>query len=173
MIDIETIDTLDSAVILSIGAVKFNPWDTTEPHSPMYVRLNVDSQIESGRTVSDSTIEWWSKQPAHVRDEAFSDGERTDPVQFLHDLRRYAVGVKRIYAQGPLFDIKVLENLFAQHKLPAPWQYAQIRDSRTIQDFGDDSVKTGNVDLHNALADAYAQAVMVQQIIKSLGIKEK
>jgi len=38
---------------------------------------------------------------------------------------------------------------------------------------GDDSAKKGNGDAHNALSDAYCQAVAVQQIYKQLGVVKK
>jgi hypothetical protein len=56
---------------------------------------------------------------------------------------------------------------------PVPWQYWQICDSRTIGMMGDYSAKTGNKDAHNALADAYSQAIGVQRIFKELGVKAR
>jgi hypothetical protein len=88
-------------------------------------------------------------------------------------LNRYIVGADRIWAQGPLFDIMILENFYKMLGKPAPWQYWQIRDSRTIFDLGDDSAKTNNAGAHNALADSFCQAKAVQNIFKALGVKKK
>ena len=63
-IDLETIDTSPSATVLSLGAIKFNPLDDSEPHSELYLKIDIDQQDRLGRTVSDSTIEWWGKQDA-------------------------------------------------------------------------------------------------------------
>lgn len=173
MIDMETLDTSPTAVILSIGAVKFDPYDLQEPHTPLYFKPDVDAQTALGRTISDSTLEWWGKQDAAVFEEAMSESDRIPLSDVVAQLNKYVVGVDKIWAQGIVFDIGMLENLYRQLGHPVPWNFWQIRDSRTIMDLGDSSAKTGNKDAHNALADAYSQAVAVQQIFKQLGVKKK
>ena len=71
-IDIETIDTCPEATVLSIGCVKFNPLDDSEPHSELYFKISIDDQDRLGRTVSDDTIEWWGKQDPKIMEEAFN-----------------------------------------------------------------------------------------------------
>jgi len=169
-LDLETMCTLPTAVVLTLGAVKFDPFSMQEPHTPLYTRLEINDQLEKGRTVSDSTMTWWSKQEASIRDEAFNDDDR-DPVEkLLHDLRKYVVGVSHIYCQGPTFDMVILENMFRQYSIPIPWQYWQIRDCRTLFDLtGDLRIKSKDT-LHNALADSFSQAVGVQLVHNKLGI---
>ena len=75
-IDLETLDTSPSATVLSLGAVKFNPLDTSEPHSELYIKIDIDEQDSLGRTASDSTIEWWGKQDPKVMEEAFDSNNR-------------------------------------------------------------------------------------------------
>ena len=173
MVDLETLDTASSGVILTLGAVKFDPYDLQEPHSPLYFRISVDEQNALGRTVSESTLEWWGKQDAAIFEEAMSDDDRISVSSALAQLNKHVVGVDKIWAQGVLFDIGMLEHLYKQMGQPVPWNFWQIRDSRTIMDLGDSSAKTGNKEAHNALADAYSQAVAVQQIYKALGVKKK
>jgi hypothetical protein len=50
MIDLETLDVKPSATILSLGAVKFNPFDDSEPHSELYFKISVDDQDRLSRT---------------------------------------------------------------------------------------------------------------------------
>jgi exodeoxyribonuclease VIII len=90
-----------------------------------------------------------------------------------NQLSRYIVGINKIWAQGTMFDIGILEHLYKMIGKPVPWAYWQIRDSRTVGDMGDYSVKTDNKAAHNALADAYSQAKGVQSIYKQLGVKKK
>jgi exodeoxyribonuclease VIII len=117
---------------------------------------------------------WWAKQPQSAQDEAFGDdGDRIGMEEVTIQLNKYLVGVDKIWAQGPLFDICIMEHFYKMIGKPVPWQYWQIRDSRTIADMGDYSAKTGNKDAHNALADAYSQAVGVQQIYRQCGVKKK
>lgn len=173
MLDLETLDTKTSSVILSLGAVKFDPYESDSPSAPLYIRPDVDEQFREGRTASESTLDWWANQTEEARLEAFGDDGRISIRSMLNDLNRYLVGIEKIWANGVLFDIGILEDLYCQYEQPVPWQYWQIRDSRTIYDMGDDSAKTGNKDLHNALADSYHQAVAVQNIYAELNVKPK
>jgi hypothetical protein len=172
MLDIETMGFTHECVVLTLGAVKFNPYDLQEPHSPLYFKIDVNEQIEQGRTVDDSTMTWWSKQPQSAQDEAFEEEGRISMDEATVQLNKYLSGVDKIWAQGPLFDICIMEHFYKMIGKPVPWQYWQIRDSRTIADMGDYSAKTGNKDAHNALADAYSQALGVQQIYKQRGVKK-
>ena len=172
-LDLETLSTEQNATILTFGSVKFNPYTDIEPFAPMYYRLDVDEQLASGRAVDENTLAWWSKQPAAIRDEAFAEDDRTPVAKFLDDLNRYFVGVGDIWAQGPIFDLVILENLYKQNNRPIPWWYYQVSDSRTIFKLvGDPREKHKDVH-HNALADAYAQAIGIQQICKHFNITEK
>lgn len=71
MIDLETLDTKPSCTVLSLGAIKFNPLDDSEPHSELYLKIDVDEQDRLGRTTSDDTIAWWAKQEPKAMEEAF------------------------------------------------------------------------------------------------------
>ena len=43
MIDIETLDTAPTSVILSVGAVKFDPFTDTEPHAKTLWRPHIEA----------------------------------------------------------------------------------------------------------------------------------
>ena len=172
MFDIETLGTTTDSVILSLGAVKFDPYSSEEPRDPKYFLLDIDQQVGAGRIIEDSTLEWWGKQSDEARDSAFTEEGRTDILDFIKQFNKYIVGSDNVFSQG-CFDIVLIENLLKQWLTPPPWRYWQIRDSRTILDMGDDSAKTSNQAAHNALADAYCQALAVQQVYKALGVKRK
>ena len=70
-IDLETLDTKPSATVLSLGAVKFNPTNNKEPYDELYLKISIDDQDRLSRSVSDSTIEWWSLQKEEIKEEAF------------------------------------------------------------------------------------------------------
>ena len=65
MVDIETLDTVQSAVVLSIGAVAFDP-HTKELGEKFYVEFTTDLQAQQrlGRTISADTVTWWMQQGA-------------------------------------------------------------------------------------------------------------
>ena len=110
MLDLETLSTRPDATILTFGACKFNPYKQEEITQGIYFRINVDEQITLGRHVDDNTIEWWGKQAEDVYAEAFDPNDRISLEQFTQELNRFIVGVDNIWAQGPVFDIVILEN---------------------------------------------------------------
>jgi hypothetical protein len=173
MIDLETLDVTPSATVLSLGAVKFNPFNDSEPHSELYFKISIDDQDRLGRSVSDKTIEWWSQQDPAVMEEAFDQSNPNEVMtveQALVSLNRWVVGVDEIWAQGYGFDITMLEDMYRSIGKPIPWQFWQISDARTItKRMPRDPRKDMQTNLHNALADAYFQAKSVQIIFKHFG----
>ena len=165
MLDIETLATSPDAVVLTFGAIKFDPFNPSIQMSDgIYFRINVDEQIALGRRVDEGTVAWWGTQSAEVREEALGETDRASLEDFTKALNKFVVGATRIWAQGPVFDIVILENLYRQIGKPAPWQYYSIRDSRTLlKALGDD--RKGGALLHNALADAVSQAEAVQSAV--------
>ena len=172
MLDIETLGTSPSTVVLSVGAVKFDPFSKQDPGPGFYMKLNVDQQIARERTVDQATLDWWQQQPAEVRQEALSDDDRVDLDQFYKEFNRFLVGARDIWAQGPVFDIVILENLYRSMSWPTPWNFWQIRDSRTLFSVHGDPRDKNRSSLHNALADAVDQALAVQQVYHDLNIKK-
>ena len=89
----------------------------------------------------------------------------------LAELNRFIVGVDQIWAQGAVFDIGILENLYQQLNTPVNWHYWQIRDSRTLFALLKQDPRPANFDqAHNALVDAYHQARGVQRAFELLGV---
>ena len=172
MIDLETLSTKPNAVILSLGAVKFNPYNSyIDIDNGLDIKVDVDSQITLGRDVQEDTLTWWTKQPAEVQDAAFGLDNRASLASFVTMLNKAMVGVDHVWCQGPVFDIVILENLYKQLGVPVPWNYWQIRDSRTLFGvFGDPRTKNRK-EAHNALMDCYYQAIGVQGIYKQQNIQ--
>ena len=173
MLDLETLSTRPDATILTFGACKFNPYGQEDITQGIYFRISVDEQIALGRHVDDNTVEWWGRQAEDVREEALGDGDRISLEQFTQELNRFIVGADNIWAQGPVFDIVILENLYRQMGLPCPWQFWQIRDSRTLLSTHGDPRDKNKAGLHNALEDCVSQAQAVQYVFKQAGITEK
>ena len=172
MIDLETLDTKPNCQILSLGAVKFNAFTNDEPHSNLYIKPDIEQQKEKGRTSSNSTIEWWSKQDSSIREEAFSPKDRINVETMLDQLSEWLVEVETIWGHGYGFDITILENLYRNWDRPIPWNFWQIKDSRTLFSCCEkDPRKSMQNNLHNALSDAYFQAKSVQVAYKELGVQ--
>ena len=171
MLDIETLATTPDAVVMSVGVVKFDP-HTGTPYNKTLWRPDIDEQTERDRHVSESTLEWWAKQPDHIQEDAFSDEGRIPVVDFMKELNRYCVGMEKIWCQGPQFDMLILENLYIQWGHHFGWQFWQVMDCRTLfQLMPVDPRKAIQQDLHSADADAYYQAIGVQQCYEHFGIQ--
>ena len=171
MIDLETLSTNPNATILTVGGVKFDPYNLVEPAQGMYFRVDVDSQTEMGRDVMQETIDWWATQPKEISDEALGDENRISLDEMVKTINKWSVGVDVFWCQGPLFDYAILQDIYKQLGHPAPWQYWQIRDSRTLFSLVPRDPNEKRTGLHNALEDCYFQAKKVQRVYKQLGIK--
>lgn len=174
VIDLETLDITPTATVLTLGGVKFNPFNTgAEPRDEIYFKISVDDQDRLGRTTSDSTIEWWSRQDPKIMEEAFDQSNPNEVMsveQALASLNRWVVGVDEFWGQGYGFDFTMLENMYRSIGKPIPWQFWQISDSRTIiKRMPEDPRKKMQANLHNALADAYYQAKAIQIVFKHHG----
>tara|TARA_A200000159_G_scaffold157083_1_gene172737 strand:- start:534 stop:1070 length:537 start_codon:yes stop_codon:yes gene_type:complete len=172
-IDLETLSTKPDAVLLTIGAIKFDPFTNDPPYNEFYYRANVDEQTAIGRHVEDGTIEWWSRQAPEIVEEALSDENRHSVKEILIKLNKYLVGVDKIWCQGPVFDIAILENLYRQLGLHYNWAFYNIRDSRTLFSLMPrDPRKDISFAAHNALEDCRIQSICVQKSLRNLGVTQ-
>lgn len=174
MIDIETLGTDPDSVILTVGAVKFDPYTLREPAQKTNWKLDADEQFGLGRQASESTLEWWAKQDPEIQARAFSEEGRITIDRFFAEFNKYVMGVKNIWCQGPQFDMVMIEDLYRQKKHHTSWKYWQVNDSRTIFNMMPaDPRKAIQVEAHDAAEDAYWQAVCVQKTFKHFGVKAR
>jgi len=170
MIDLETLDVLPTATILTIGAVKFDPFgdDVKNPTcEKFYVRVDVDSCDRIGCTVSQSTLDWWANQSQAAQNEAFDPANRIPIEDALQQLYKFCWGAKRVWSHGVGFDLIILEHLFRKVGRSIPWSFWEARDTRTIFDIGVNPHRPP-VLAHHALEDAWNQAVGVQNVLNTL-----
>jgi DNA polymerase III epsilon subunit-like protein len=170
MIDLETLDVLPTATILTIGAVKFDPFgdDINDPRcEKFYVRVDVDSCDRIGATVSQATLDWWSSQSQEAQNEAFDPTNRIPIEDAMTRLYKFCWGAKRVWSHGAGFDVIILEHYFRKIGKAIPWSFWEVRDTRTIFDIGINPQRPP-VLKHHALEDAWNQAVGVQNVFNKL-----
>jgi DNA polymerase III epsilon subunit-like protein len=170
MIDLETLDVLPSATILTIGAVKFDPFgdDVNEPTcEKFYVKVDVDSCDRIGCTVSQSTLDWWAGQSKAAQEAAFDPTDRISIEEAVQQLYKFCWGAKRVWSHGVGFDLIILEHIFRKVGKAIPWQFWEARDTRTLFDIGINPNRPP-VLAHHALEDAWNQAVGVQNVYRAL-----
>jgi len=171
MVDLETMAVTPRAVVLTLGAVHFNPYGMGYSDK-LYLRFDLDDQDLLNREIDPNTLDWWSKQDPKVMEEAFSPDDRVPLKDAMDQFHKFAWGCDAFWAHGSLFDIAILEDIYRQIQKPVPWQYWQIRDTRTIFDLGWDP-DMPQASKHDALQDAIRQAAGVQNIYSKLKIRPR
>jgi hypothetical protein len=167
MIDIEGLGTGPDAAILTIAAQSFDPFGTGYYDRHYYTRITLESQ--ENRRIQDDTLAWWATQP-EAQAEAFAEEDRVPLDQALDELYRLAWQHDYIWAQGPTYDINILEHAYKSYNKTQPWQFYRIRDSRTVLSLwpGRPVPPTS----HHALEDTRKQIDILQQTLKHLDVKE-
>jgi exodeoxyribonuclease VIII len=168
MIDLEGLGTGPDTTILTIAAQAFDPLGSGYLEQKYYARITLESQ--ENRSIQQSTIDWWATQPAAARDEAFCEEGRIDLDQALDSLGKLIWHSKRIWAQGPTYDMNILEHAYKSYGKPIPWQFYAVRDSRTVFSLWPDLPKPPTS--HHALEDCRRQIALVQTTLKHFNIKE-
>lgn len=161
MIDLETMDTKPSAVVLSIGMVEFDPAEgTVDKDNGQLLFPSIQEQLDAGRTISAATLQWWMGQ---------TDGAKADWVvrkkksvtDTRNAVRSWMSTMRRptVWGNGSVFDITMMEDFMDHTQIP--WKFWDVMDTRTHhRHFPFDKSKKG-VTAHTALDDAIAQAERV------------
>lgn len=166
MVDMETMAVSPNAVVLSLGAVHFDPHREGYTDS-IYFKIDLDDQDHLGREIDPNTLDWWAKQDPAIMEEAFSPNDRIKLVEAMDRFHKFAWGCDAFWSHGATFDLVILENIYSQLSKPLPWNYWQLRDTRTLFDLGwDPEMPQGNK--HDALQDAIRQSIGVQNIYRKL-----
>lgn len=166
MVDLETLAITPRAVVLSLGAVHFNPRGNGIGDT-IYFKIDLDDQDKLEREIDPNTIDWWSKQDPKIMEEAFSLDNRISLIEAMEQFHKFAWGCDAFWSHGSTFDLTIIEDILRQIKRPLPWNYWQLRDTRTLFDLGyNPDMPTGSK--HDALQDAIRQAVGVQNVFAQL-----
>lgn len=168
MIDLETLDTTRSSVILSIGAVRF---DATNILDEMYSEVNIDDQLKLGRKVSGRTICWWHDQNDLAK-KVFETNEGAPRLaSALAKLGGFVIPGDTVWGNGASFDIGILEDAYDCLEINTPWQFHEVRCYRTFKELFPDVRKEAQPAVeHNALCDARAQALHMQLLLARAGL---
>lgn len=178
MVDTETLGLKAGSVILSIGAVAFDPMSNNAFSDEFYCAIDLKDAQNCGLTIEAGTVAWWMQQNDEARKAAFSGGYSLR--QALCDFRALLQRARnlsperqlRVWSHGISADIIWLEAAYQAVNFDLPWAYREPRDTRTIYDLAEIDLKdfaAGGVE-HNALDDARAQANAVIAAYRKLGL---
>ena len=92
MIDLETLSTRPNAIILTIGAVRFDrngPQKPLEELDTFYRRIQMQTCIEVGLHHCKETTKWWLSQDTEAKKEAFKMEGRVPLKEMLTDFTNW------------------------------------------------------------------------------------
>lgn len=168
MLDLETMAVSPRTVVLTLGAVTFDPFSDAI-YDELYFRIDIDDQDKLGREIDPNTLDWWAKQDAAVMEEAFSPDNRVPLEDAVQQFHKFAWGCNKVWSHGSVFDIIIMEDIYRQLNRTAPWNFYDCRDTRTLFDLADPEMEKSATQQHNALFDAIRQAKGVQNVYRKLG----
>lgn len=171
MIDIESLDTSPNCVILSIGAVRFDPKGSGIAEK-IELKPTIDEQTEKyNRTINDDTVRWWSEQSPDAINEAFNDMGRISFKDCMEQLYKFCWNRRAVWSNGAGFDVVAMESAWRNLDMRIPWPYYTVRDTRTLYEIAGVSLKDNKYKTkttHKAVEDAEHQAIVVQDAYKKL-----
>lgn len=170
MLDLETLDSRETAVILSIGAVRFD-LTSGELGEEFYLVIDPENCQKYGLTVSSSTVAWWMSQDKEAQ-KVFTDVSVSLPMA-LKEFTFYVneVAESMVWGNGSTFDNMIMRNAYRACDLLLPWPFRNdlcFRTMKTVfRSLYEESKEEGEV-RHNSLDDAKRQAKSLIHIMKGL-----
>lgn len=177
MVDIETLSVHPDAIVLSIGAVAFDP---ASGLAPAAFESTLDRTQQVSRRIDPATVAWWIRQAEENPGAALVfDEPRPEPVfaalQRLTDYyHKWCDEDSGVWANGPDFDLVILRSLYADLGQQPPWKHTQHRCYRTLRSFAREAGL--HIDIapnqlkHNARSDADYQARYAMAAMEQLGV---
>jgi hypothetical protein len=166
MLDLETMGTAPGSAIVQIGAVDFSVYKIGDPFS---VNVDLTSCVNAGLRIEPRTVMWWMLQNDDARKSL-----AVDCIPLRDALAKFSEWIGSdtvaIWGDGAAFDNVLLASAYRVTKMPMPWHYANDRCYRTLKNLFPVERILSDV-LHNATADAIAQAKQVQAIVAKYGVR--
>ena len=167
MVDLETLGTTADAVIMSIGAVRFDPdTDALDMENAFYASVSIESNHEGARRhISEDTLLWWLKQSPQAQ-AVFHEPKDTlrSALESLSDW--ISTDDNHMWSNGADFDLPMLAHAYKQFGQEPPWKFWNNRCYRTMKGMPF-AKRAGKIEVgvkHNAVTDAYNQARHLQAI---------
>jgi exodeoxyribonuclease VIII len=165
MVDLETLGQRPGCVILSIGAVQFDP-KTGKLGKKFYKVVRTQSCLDAGLAIDEATQTWWAQQAPEARavvDQALQKKGTLELAKALTEFGKFIAqsgGGARVWGNGSDFDNAILAVAYHKAGLELPWKFWNNRCFRTLKSLpparGLKVEREGTY--HNALDDAITQA---------------
>lgn len=172
MIDLETWGLAPDSVILSIGAVAFDPLGTPDQFDRFEVAIDPIDSVREGFKMDPGTVMWWMHPDRALAREALLNMSRADVRSALDWLAAWmdAFDVQGLWGNGATMDNTLLEYHYKKLGMIKAWTYKQDRCYRTLNSLKPwvdyPPIPEGLVE-HTALGDATMQALHMMEIAKA------
>jgi hypothetical protein len=181
MLDLETLSTRPNAAIIVIAAIQFHDdvqyeeelsEEKLQSLNTFYRRIDLSSLSGDKYHVDEKTVSWWETQEKSIAHEALHQEPRMQIKNALQDFANWVGNDKntvKIWGNGSSFDVTILGEAFELEHLEVCWKFWNVRDLRTIMDFG--KVRMNDLPQfkkHHALWDCYRQIVGFQRCIRNI-----
>ena len=165
MVDLETLGTAADAVIMSIGAVKFDIDSNALDNNGFYASASIDSNLGLKRRVQEDTLLFWLKQSADAQ-KVFHEPKQTLETALIELSDWIGDDSYYMWSNGADFDLPMLAHAYTQIGSEIPWKFWNSRCFRTYKNLPQarQAAFTPSGVKHNALADAINQAQHLQAI---------
>lgn len=171
--DIETMGLDSNAAIVAVGMTRFNRKTGDYVTTTYYIK-------DPSGNIDIDTVRWWCDQEDEVRSKistpqhgyiALTEQELCETITQVVDNNT------KVWGNGSIFDISILESLFKRKSISVPWKFWNIRDVRTVVDMYDVDVVELSKSIdgyikHECGIDSMLQAKIVIESNKMLN-KEK
>ena len=141
--DFETLsqDTI-KGVVTCLAILKFDesrfiskPYSFKElVNDAKVIKFNVSEQVKKyGRKIDKSTLDWWADQGPEAK-EWITPSDKDKDIDKLYDFFVESIGptATKFYTRGNTFDPILLESIMKQTHKPLPYNWWEIRDTRSI-----------------------------------------
>lgn len=169
MVDNETLATTADAVILSIGAVKFDLKTGEIDNDGFYRSISIESNLDYKRRISEDTLIWWMKQDVAAQ-AVFHEAKETLATALSEFSDWLGTSNYTMWSNGADFDIPMLAHAYTQIGMETPWKFWNTKCFRTYKNLpGAKDIRVPPLGVkHNALSDAYQQAQTAAAIHRQL-----
>jgi len=171
--DLETLATTPNALIMSIGAVKF---DADKIIDRFHVGVELKDAQRYGLEIDADTVMWWMDPEREAARKALVEVGRVDLWSALDGFAMWVAQTPLdeqgdMWGNGATFDNVILKNAYTKVGLDYPFSYKQDACYRTMSRRLPE-LKVDRIGVHHSpVDDAETQAVHLQAICRQLGVE--
>jgi 3' exoribonuclease, RNase T-like len=170
MLDLETLGTSNDAVVLSIGAVKFDG-STFEELDAFHVAIDPVSCQKVGLKIDAATVMWWLNPDRYDARVALASHERHDLATALDGFQQwFGNETLPVWGNGASFDNVILRNAYTALGMDCPWEFWHDRCFRTMKNLMPLVKPDRTGTHHDALEDARFQLTHLSLVAQGMRI---